>query len=117
MRGIIKRRYMQDRRGPMGWNIDWIFLGGIAYLLAIINLVRSLMGCGKGWQTLMFLSLSFGTLTVLEEYRMVNEWLAWGELGSVINVVPNVSGVLTPAVYIGILLNLIILVINTKKRS
>ena len=64
----------------MDWNLGWVFWGGAAFLLALVNLTRSLAGKRAGWQILMFASLSCGVITVLEEYRMVARWLQWGDL-------------------------------------
>ena len=100
----------------MDWNIHWFILGGVAYLLVIINLIRTFVGKSKGWEALSFFSLSFGSLTVLEEYRMVNQWLSWGEFHFISNSVPSVTNTLTIAVVIGILLNLVVLAINLKKK-
>lgn len=100
----------------MDWNISWFFLGGLAYLFLIVNLSRTLTGKTRGWEILSFCSLSFGLLTVLEEYRMVNHWLAWEEMSSISNIVPAVSNALTIAVWVGILLNFVVLLINLKKK-
>lgn len=100
----------------MDWNISWFFLGGIAYLLLIINLIRTLIGKNKGWELLSLCSLSFGILAVLEEYRMVNQWLTWGEMDFIYATVPTVIHTLTVAVWVGILLNLVVLMINLKKK-
>lgn len=101
----------------MDWNISWFFLGGVAYLFVIINLIRTFIGRNKGWEILSFCSLSFGLLTVLDEYRMVNHWLAWEEMNSISTVVPAVTNTLTIAVWVGILLNLVVLIINLKKKQ
>lgn len=100
----------------MDWNFSWILFGGGAFLLAIINLGRSCKGKYKGWQELMFASLSCGVLAVLTEYRMVNTWLSHGDMPAVMDVVPGMSGILTAAACLGIVLNLLVLVINSKRR-
>ena len=100
----------------MDWNITWFFTGGIAFLLAIINLIRFFAGQNKGWQTLMFASLSFGAITVLEECRMINQWMEYGE-SVALQSVPQLTRTLTIAVYLGIALNFIILVLNSRKAK
>ena len=100
----------------MDWNIEWLFWGGAAYLLAIINLIRTMMGKRKGWSILMFSSLSCGLLTLLSEYRIVAQWIQHGEVPFVMDVVPSLSPTLTTAVFVGILLNFIALIVNTKKK-
>ena len=99
----------------MGWNFGWILEGGLAYLFAFFNLIRTFLGRQKGWEILMFLSLSFGGVTVLEEYRMVNTWLQSGDLSAIYDVVPMLTNYLAVALLIGILLNLIVLVINLRR--
>ena len=90
----------------MGWNIGWVFWGGAAFLLVIINLIRTLLGKQRGWQILLFSSLSCGAVTVLKEYQMVAQWLRWGNLSAVQGVVPTLANTLQTAVWVGILLNL-----------
>lgn len=100
----------------MDWNIGWLFWGAAAFLLVIINLIRTVLGKHRGWQALLFASLSCGGLTVLEEYRMVAQWLQWGELAAVQDVVPTMAGTLQTALWIGVLLNLAVLVLNLRKE-
>ena len=99
----------------MGWNIGWVFWGGAAFLLVIINLIRTLLGKRRGWQVLMFSSLSCGAVTVLKEYQMVAQWLRWGDLAAVQGVVPTLANTLQTAVWVGILLNLAALILNLRK--
>ena len=101
----------------MGWNLSWIFWGGMAFVLGIVNLGRCVCGKKCGWQALMFGSLSCGLLTVLTEYRMVNDWLQWGDLPAVGDVVPSMTPLLTTAVWIGIGLNLLVLLLNGKETT
>lgn len=100
----------------MDWNIGWLFWGAAAFLLVIINLIRTFLGKRRGWQVLLFASLSCGALTVLEEYRMVARWLQWGDLAAVQDVVPTMAGTLQTAVWIGVLLNLAVLALNLRKE-
>ena len=99
----------------MDWNIGWIFWGGAAFLLVIINLIRTLLGKRPGWQILMYASLSCGAMTVLKEYQMVAQWLQWGDLAAVQDVVPTMAGTLQTALWIGLLLNLAVLILNLRK--
>jgi len=100
----------------MDWNIGWLFWGAAAFLLVIINLIHTCLGKRRGWQALLFASLSCGALTVLEEYRMVARWLQWGDLAAVQDVVPTMAGTLQTALWIGVLLNLAALVLNLRKE-
>lgn len=100
----------------MDWNIMWLVTGSMAFLLVIINFIRALLSKKKGWQILMFASLSCGAVTVLEEYRMVNRWLQHGDMAALGDVVPALTQTLTTALYIGIGLNLIVLLINSGRN-
>lgn len=100
----------------MDWNIGWIFWGGAACLLGLINLIRSALGKRKGWQVLMFGSLACGVITVLKEYRMVAQWLRWGDMAAVQDVVPVMAETLQTAVLAGLLLNLAVLILNLRKE-
>lgn len=101
----------------MGWNIVWLITGSMAFLLAIINLIRSFTAKNKGWQIMMFASLSCGAITILEEYQQVSIWLQHGDMAAIEDVVPTLTHTLTIALYIGIFLNLIVLLVNTKKAG
>lgn len=101
----------------MDWNLSWIILGCIAYFFAILNLIRTATGKTKGWQIFMFCSLSFGVLTLLEEYRMINQWLYWGEMNAISNTVPSLTEILTITTYVGILINLVVLIINLYNKK
>lgn len=101
----------------MGWNIVWLITGSMAFLLAIINLIRSFTAKNKGWQIMMFASLSCGAITILEEYQQVSIWLQHGDMAAIEDVVPTLAHMLTIALYIGIFLNLIVLLVNTKKAG
>jgi len=99
----------------MDWNITWILTGSIAFLLATINLIRSIIVKPKGSQMLMFGSLSCGAITVLEEYRMINTWIKHGEMITLNSTVPTLTSILTWAIVVLIIINLISLVSVFKK--
>lgn len=101
----------------MNWSISWIFWGCLAYLFAIINLVRTATERTKGWQICMFCSLSFGVLALLEEYRIIDRWLSSGEVNAVTNSVTSLTDTLSVLTYIGILANLVVLIINLNNKK
>lgn len=98
---------------------NWLVFGGIAFLLILLNLIRSVMGCQKKWewQVLMFSSFSFGGLAFLDEYQMVSEWVQKDDISALKDVVPGTANMLTIAVAVVIVLNLIVLIINMKKTK
>lgn len=51
----------------MGWNFGWLFFGAAAFILVIVNLTRVCTGKTKGWQGLLFASLSCGAASILSE--------------------------------------------------
>ena len=44
----------------MNWTLNWLLSGGIAFALAIVNLIRVSGGKTAGCQALMFCSMSGG---------------------------------------------------------
>lgn len=93
----------------------WIPLGILAFLFAIINLLRALNGKKKGWTVLLFLSLSCGVLVMLTEYLMINRWVQKGDWSALMDVVPTMSIVFSILVIAGIILNGIVLIKNARK--
>lgn len=101
----------------MDWNVEWLFTGGLAYFLVFVNLVRAIIGKTKGWQPLMFASLSFGALTILSEYRMIDVWLRHGEMASLSRSVASLTPFLERALYLGLFLNLLAMVLHMRKEK
>ena len=100
----------------MDWNLSWIFWGGAAFALVLVNLIRTLAEKRNGWQVLLFASLSCGVMTVLKEYQMVAQWLTWGDMAAVHDVVPAMARTLRVSVAAGLLLNLAVLALNLRKE-
>lgn len=55
-------------------------------------------------------------ITGLKEYQMAAEWLKWGDMAAVHDVVPVLAETLQTAVLIGLCLNLAVLVLNLRKN-
>lgn len=89
----------------MDWNISWIFVGSMAFLLAIVNLIRLIIARKKGNSLLVFGSLSLGAITVLMQYTMLNVWIVHGEMVALENAVPTMIPILTGAIVVLIALN------------
>ena len=98
----------------MNW--IWILYGGAAFLLTALNLIRTLRGKSGGWQVLLFAALSCGALAVFEQYRMVNTWLAHGDMAAIYDVVPGMTHVLAAALALGLVLNFLVLILNLWKN-
>ena len=101
----------------MDWNLSWLCWGSLAFLLTAVNFIRALLRQHKGWEILLFASLSCGILTVLLEYRMAAQWLHWGEWAFVENAVPFLSNTLSTAVLIGLVWNLLVLILHLRRRN
>lgn len=97
--------------------VDWLISGVLAFGLAAVNLVRALLGKKKGWQTLVFLSLSCGAIALLAQYRMVYDWAARGDWSALADVVPGMFGVLCVCTAVGIVLNAAVLILNNKGKK
>jgi len=93
----------------------WVFFGALAFVLAIVNIARSLMGKTKGWETLMLLSLSGGILTIIAEYQMISRWALAGDWSAIQDVAPSMGGMLLWLALFGIVLNAVVLYLNVKK--
>ena len=94
----------------MKFYMFWILFGAIAFISAIVNLVRVFNNKNKYWEVLVFVSLSFGVLTMLCEYNLVYQWVMEKSWGSMLDVVPGMMGMLAQCVALGILLNGIVVV-------
>ena len=101
----------------MNWSYFWIPCGGAAFALAIVNLLRTFAGRRRGWQVLLFASLSFGALTMLCEYQMVNGWVQKGDVSQLLDVVPSMAHVLGAALAVGIGLNFLALLLNLVRKD
>ena len=49
----------------MDWAYYWLLMGILAFGFVIANLIRAALGKRRGWQVLLFASLSCGALTML----------------------------------------------------
>lgn len=99
------------------WEYGWLPLGGTAFVLVLVNLMRAAMRKHGGWQVLLFASLSCGVLAVLCALRMVNSWLWKGDWAAIEDVVPAMSMVWTWALCLGIALNLLALWLHLRGEN
>ena len=95
----------------------WMLLGALAFILAIVNIVRCWIGKAKGWEVLMFLSLSGGALALVAEYQMISRWALAGDWSAIQDVAPFMGSALLWLALFGILLNAVLLYMNVKKKG
>lgn len=98
----------------MDWSVNWLLSGAAAFVLVIVNLVRTARGKRKGWQALLFASLACGVLTMLCEYQMANLWVQNGDFSALEDAVPTMASLTSFAACLGIALNLLALWLNVK---
>ena len=92
-------------KGILDPAVYWIPFAIAAFFCPVFSIIRFYNKQYRGWQMLTFLSLIFGTLVLLEEYLMVNNWVLAGEVGTLKNTVPGMSLLLVVFVIFGIALN------------
>lgn len=93
----------------------WLVLGILAIIATCINLY--MYGTGKDYKLAMAMGLSFTTLTLVAEYRIVSDWVKAGDWVALSDVVPTMETALWVLTIISILLNTapILLELNNKK--
>ncbi len=80
----------------------WIICGAISALSCILGWIWTAKGEAKAMWAVVC-SLAFVALTVLSEYRVVANWVEWGDWGAIEDVVPSMLRILTGYV-VGMLL-------------
>lgn len=99
------------------WVPCWMLLGCAAFVLVVVNLCRAAMGKRRGWQALLFASLSCGVLALLCALLAVDayvqEWLA----DSLLDVVPTLVKLSAWAVCLGLALNLLALYLHIRSET
>ncbi|MBR3358317.1 MAG: hypothetical protein IKG46_10930 [Solobacterium sp.] len=96
---------MGTLKGILDPAIYWIPLAILAFSCPVFSIVRFYNKQYRGWQLLTFLSLIFGTLVMLEEYLMVNNWVLAEDYKTLKNTVPGMALLLVVFVLFGIALN------------
>ncbi|MCI9057565.1 MAG: hypothetical protein HFF76_09965 [Oscillospiraceae bacterium] len=98
----------------MDWAYYWLLMGILAFGFVIANLIRAALGKRRGWQVLLFASLSCGALTMLCMVQMVNNWVQKEDWSALLDCVPAMASWLTIALCLGILLNLLALCLHLR---
>ena len=96
---------------------SWLLLGAAAFILVFVNLIRWMMEKHRGWQTLLFASLSCGTLAVLRALLAVHYWARKRNWSAVEDVLPVLTGICTIAVIGGVILNLLALWLHLQAEK
>ncbi|MDE6932172.1 MAG: hypothetical protein K2P37_05735 [Oscillospiraceae bacterium] len=99
------------------WVPCWMLLGFAAFALVTANLLRAALGKRRGWQLLLFASLTCGALALLcallEVDAYVREWLP----SSLLDVVPALVKLSVWAACLGLVLNLLALYLHLRSET
>ena len=95
----------------------WMLLGALAFILVIVNIVRCWIGKSKGWEVLMFLSLSGGAFALVAEYQMISRWALAGDWSAIQDVAPFMGSALLWLTVAGIILNMVTVLWNLQKKG
>lgn len=101
----------------MGWRLMWMPLGAAAFLLVLVNLCLAAAKKRRGWQALLFASLSCGALSMMSVLQEVSFWADHEDWSGIMDVVPTLSAVCTWAVWLGIGLNLLALWLHLRAEK
>lgn len=93
----------------------WLFAGGIAFIIAVVNIILALVGKYKYCCTLVWISLSSGLIAMLGQYILINEWVQASDMSALTDVVPTMNNVLIAAVCVLIALNAITAFLKSKR--
>lgn len=92
----------------------WLVFGVIAILATIINLY--MYGIGKDYKFAMAIGLSFTTLTLVAQYRLVSDWVKVEDWSALSDVVPTMEIALWILTIISILLNITPILLEQKNK-
>lgn len=97
-----------------GGNIMWIICGGLSVIFCIVGYLMLLKKNRVAyWASLC--SLSFTSLTLLSEYKMVMNWVNANDWSALLDVVPLMYPILTGYLIIMLLANAAIIGVMMKK--
>ncbi len=101
----------------MDWIYGWLLLGGAAFVLVLINLVRAALRKHQGWQVFLFASLSCGGLALLCALQSINEYVRGWLVDSLLDVVPTLVMASSAAACLGVVLNLLAMWLHRRKDA
>ena len=97
--------------------MNWMLLGGFAFLFAIINLVRAIMGKKYGWEVLMFSSFLCGVYALVALYRQIAQWAFIGDWSAIQDVAPHMGEALVWVAMFGVTINLAAALLNLREKQ
>lgn len=100
----------------MDWNVSWFLYGCLAFIFAIINLLRAILSSKAGSQVLLFCSLSLGGIAILSQLDTAVTWLEYEER-ALLETLPQMSTILAIGLFALISINLLSLVISSIKSK
>lgn len=99
----------------VGWIFGWTLLGTAAFVLAVVNLSRAALGRPRGWQILLFASLSCGLLALVCALLQTNDYVREWEASSLLDVVPTLAELSAWAACLVIALNFLALWLHLRR--
>lgn len=81
----------------------WLIFGGITIVASVINIYRYKKG--KDYKLFMAIALSFTSLTLASEYKLVYDWVKAEDWSALLDVIPSMTIVLSLFTIVSILLN------------
>ncbi|MEJ8777363.1 hypothetical protein [Pseudogracilibacillus sp. ICA-222130] len=93
----------------------WFIFGFIAIIATFINLF--MYGTGKNYQVAMATALSFTTLTVIAQYKIVSDWVKTEDWSALEDVVPTMEITLLIFTILSIILNISPLLLGWKNKK
>ena len=101
----------------MEWIFGWPLLGAAAFVLVVVDLARAAMGKRRGWQALLFASLSCGILTLVYALLSIRNYVQEWDASSLLDVVPTLAVLSAWAACLGIALNLLALWLHMRRSG
>ena len=101
----------------MDLNWVWILTGAAAFILELVNLIRAAMKKPRGWQVLLFASLSCGGLAMMCALQAVSFWAKREDWTGIMDVVPTLTAVCSWALCLGIVLNFLALWLHLRTEK
>lgn len=98
------------------WVPGWMLLGYAAFALVAANLVQAALGKRRGWQALLFASLSCGALALTCSLLEIEAYVREGDASALLDVVPALAKLSVWAVCLGVALNLLALYLHLRSE-